>query len=145
MREIEELTANSRLFKHEFQRRQFSFGVYAERLSRLPVPYDVVAAHAVDYDGVHVAALEDLLVLKLEAAVDRHASEYGRKDAKDVIRIMLLASEMGFDANRAVAYMTPRHFEYLSLIAEDPGFTVMVKGSVKTAKRLRQETAKIFQ
>ena len=147
LREIEELVQNSRLSKHEFKRREFSFDVYAERQSRLPVPYDEVAAHAVEYDGVRVAALEDLLVLKLEAAVDRHASEHGRKDAKDVIRILLLARDEDamFDANRAVAFMKPSHFERLGHIVEGPEFTALAQGNAKLAKLMRQEAAAVFQ
>jgi hypothetical protein len=145
LREIEELTPNSRLSKHEFKRRgMFSFDVYAERHSTLPVPYDAVAAHAVQYDGVSVAALEDLLVLKLEAAVDRHGSEHGRKDAKDVIRLLLLATEMAFDASRAVAHMRPAHFERLGLIVKGPEFTAMAEGNVKVAKALRQAATAVF-
>ena len=67
LRSIEELTQNPRLRKQEFQKGGFSFDVYAERQSSLPIPYAQVAAHAVSYDGVHVASLEDLLVLKLAA------------------------------------------------------------------------------
>lgn len=145
LREIEELTPNSRLSKHEFKRREFSFDVYAERQSRLPVPYDEVMAHAVEYDGVRVAALEDLLVLKLEAAVDRHASEHGRKDAKDVIRILLLGKGAAFDAHRAVAYMKPGHFERLGHIVDGAEFTAMAQGNAKLAKRMRQEAAEVFE
>jgi hypothetical protein len=146
LREIEELTPNPHLSKLEFKRRgEFSFGVYAERQSALPVPYDVVAAHAVQYDGVSVAALEDLLVLKLEAAVDRHGSEHGRKDAKDVIRILLLAAEMKFDPGRAVAHMRPAHFERLGLIVKGPEFVSMALGNAKIAKGLRQTATKVFE
>lgn len=147
LRETEELVQNSRLSKHEFQRNEFSFDVYAERLSSLPVPYDVVAAHAVEYDGVHVAALEELLVLKLEAAADRHASMHGRKDAKDVIRILLLAgdAEYAFDAKRAVAYMKPAHFERLEHIVNGPEFMGMVQGNAKLARMMRLEVMGIFQ
>lgn len=145
LREIEELVGNRRLAKHEFKRKDFSFDVYAERQSRLPVPYDTVAAHAVEYDGVHVAALEDLLVLKLEAAVDRHQSEHGRKDAKDVIRILLIASSAEFDAHRAVAYMKPEHLEQLGHIVEGPEFTALAEGNAKIAKGLRSKVTAVFE
>jgi hypothetical protein len=109
------------------------------------VPYDEVIAHAVEHEGVRVAALEDLLVLKLEAAVDRYASEHGRKDAKDVIRILLLAEGAGFDAHRSVAYMRADHFERLGHIIEGPEFTSMAQGNVKLAKLMRQKATKVFQ
>ena len=143
LRNIEELTQNPRLGKQEFRKGGFSFDVYAERQSNLPVPYAQVAAHAVDYEGVRVASLEDMLVLKLEAAVDRHASAHGQKDAKDVIRILLLSNLGVFDAGRAVAYMRAGHFERLGLIVKGPEFVSLAQGNAKDAKALRSvcETA----
>lgn len=145
LRSIEEVTVNKRLAKQEFRKSGFAFDVYAERQSDLPVPYDMVAAHATDYDGVKVAALEELLILKLEAAVDRHASEHGRKDAKDVIRILILANEVDFDAERATAFMSDKHFERLTKIAEGPEFTALAQGNVKVARGLRTMAAKTFE
>ena len=144
LRNIEELTQNPRLGKQEVQTGGFSFDVYAERQSKLPVPYAQVIAHAVDYDGVRVASLEDLLVLKLEAAVDRHASVHGQKDAKDVIRILLLATLGSFDARRAVAYMRADHFERLGLIVKGPEFVSLAQGNAKSAKALRLACEKAF-
>lgn len=144
LRNIEELTQNPRLSKQEFRKGGFSFAVYAERQSKLPVPYSQVMAHAVNYDAVRVAALEELLVLKLEAAVDRHASAHGQKDAKDVIRILFLSQLCGLDADRAVAYMRPGHFERLRLIVKGPEFLSLAQGNAKTAKALRLACEKSF-
>ena len=145
LREIEETTQNTRLSKHEFQKDGFSFDVYAERQSSLPVPYDHVAAHARQYDGVSVAALEELLVLKLEAAADRHASQHGRKDAKDVIRILLLADlAQDFDADRAIAFMQDRHYERLEAIMKGPEITALAEGNAKVAKQLREAAQQAF-
>ena len=145
LRSIEELTTNKRLSKQEFHKSGFAFDVYAERQSDLPVPYDTVAAHAVEYDGVKVASLEELLVLKLAAAVDRHASEHGRKDAKDAIRILILANEIDFDAERATAFMSDKHFERLSKIVEGPEFTALAQGNAKVARGLRVRATKTFE
>ena len=144
LREIEELSQNSRLTKHAFQKAGFSFDVYAERQSSLPVPYDQVAAFAVEYDGVRVASLEHLLVLKLGAAVDRHASEHGRKDAKDALRILLLASTSEFDTERAVAFMQDEHIERLGIIVKGPEFLALTGGNAKVAKELRVRCQDVF-
>jgi len=56
LHDIEELSANSRLSKHEFRKGGFSFDLYTERHSKLPVPYANVAEYAQSYDGVLVAA-----------------------------------------------------------------------------------------
>lgn len=144
LRSIEELTVNKRLAKQEFHKSGFAFDVYAERQSDLPVPYATVAAHAVEYDGVKVAALEELLVLKLAAAVDRHASEHGRKDAKDAIRILILANDLDFDAERVIAFMSDKHFERLSKIVEGPEFMSLAQGNAKVARGLRERATKTF-
>lgn len=145
LRSIEELTTNKRPGKQEFQKGGFSFDVYAERQSDLPVPYDMVAANAVEYAGVKVAALEELLVLKLEAAVVRHASAHGRKDAKDVIRILILGSEIKLDAERATAFMLPKHFDRLKKIIEGPEFIALAQGNAKVARGLREMATETFE
>lgn len=85
------------------------------------------------------------MVLKLEADVDRHSSEHGRKDAKDVIRILLLASQMNFDPERAVVYINSKRFDRLERIAQGPEFTSLAHGNVKLAKQLRQSCNQVFQ
>ena len=137
LREIEELSANTRLNKHEFRKGGFSFDVYTERQSGLPVPYADVAAYALEYDGVKVAAPEHLLVLKLEAAVERRGSEHGRKDVKDIIRLMLVAEASTFDAKRCAAFMQDRHLAMLEEIAKGPEFLSLARGNAKEAKAMR--------
>lgn len=137
LRDIEELSQNARLSKHEFRKNGFSFDVYTERQSSLPVPYADVAAHAHTFDGVRVAAPEHLLVLKLEAAVNRHGSEHGRKDAKDVIRLLLVAGG-ALDASLSVKFMQEAHLAHLHLILKGVEFISLAKGNAQLAKRLRQ-------
>lgn len=145
LRDIEEVVQNSRLSKHEFQKQGFSFDVYTERQSSLPVPYADVLAHAVHYEGVAVTALEYLLVLKLEAAVDRHGSVHGQKDARDIIRILLLGQQHGFDAPRSILFMRDDHLNRLKLIVNGPEFIALAKGNAKEAKGLRQACTAVFE
>ena len=144
LRDIEEVVQNSRLSKHEFQKQGFSFDVYTERQSSLPVPYADVVAHAVSYDGMAVAALEYLLVLKLEAAVDRHGSAHGQKDARDIIRILLLGQQQGFDAQRSILFMRDDHLARLKLIVNGPEFIALATGNAKEAKSLRQACTQVL-
>lgn len=144
LREIEELSANARLSKHEFRKGGFSFDVYTERHSRLPVPYAEVAADAREYDGVKVAAPEHLLVLKLEAAVERKGSEHGRKDIKDIIRLMLVAEKSTFSPGHCVAFMQDRHLEMLEDIARGPEFLSLARGNAKDAKTMRSKFATVL-
>ncbi len=64
--------------------------LYVEHQHPLGVPFDAIAAHAQDINGIRVAALEHLLVLKLDAAQDRMGSGKGEKDVRDVARIVAL-------------------------------------------------------
>ena len=149
LREIEELTANSLQSKHEFRKRDFSFDVYTERHSKLPVPYANVAACALSYDGVLVAAPEHLIVLKLEAAINRRESEHGRKDVKDIIRLLLVAAQMektgkAFDADLACAFMQQGHFDMLGEILKGPEFLALALGNAKTAKSMRAICAAVM-
>lgn len=145
LREMEEVHQNTRLKKHEFLKDGFSFDVYTERQSSLPIDYDYVKAHSVSYGDVKVAALEELLVLKLEAAVDRYASVHGKKDAKDVLRILLLASmDDSFDPKRATDFMGKDHFECLEKIMKGPEFMTLAQGNSQIAKRLKIDCGKTF-
>lgn len=137
MRDIEEMTQNARLSKHEFQKNGFSFDVYAERNSKLPIPYANVVAHAINYEGVLAAAPEHLLVMKLEAAIDRQGSEHGRKDAKDVIRLLLVGSKTDFDADLSVQFMRDDHLNHLHDIVKGNEFLSLTQGNSKLAKQLR--------
>lgn len=146
LRDVEELTQNSKLSKHEFKKDGFLIDVYTERQSSLPIDYDFVKARAVAFGDVRVAALEELLVLKLETAVDRHASAHGKKDAKDVIRILLLASkDEKFDANRATAFMSQDHFSCLKKIMQGPEFNALAMGNSRLAKQLTVDCGKSFE
>ncbi len=138
LREIEELTANNRLSKHEFKKGGFSFDVYTERQSKLPVPYSHVSARAQSYDGVRVAAPEHLLILKLDAAVERKGSEHGRKDIKDIIRLFLVsASRKAFDTKACCSFMQDRHYAMLEEISKGPEFLSLALGNAKHAKQMR--------
>ncbi len=145
LRDIEEVVQNTRLSKHEFQKQGFSFDVYTERQSSLPVPYADVVAHAVRYEGVAVAPLEYLLVLKLEAAVDRHGSAHGQKDARDIIRLLLLGRHQGFDAQRSILFMKDAHLARLKLIVNGPEFIALARGNAKEAKGIRQACTLVFE
>lgn len=139
LRDLEEVTANRRLNKHQLIKGGFEFDIYTERHSALIVPYDQVAAHCVQYDRVKVANLTHLLALKLEAFRDRKGSAKGQKDAKDIIRLVLLCLERPehFSTEQLVGFISEEHVELLMEIARGPEFLSLSKGNAKTAKTLR--------
>lgn len=141
LRDIEEVVANRRLNKHQLTKRGFEFDIYTERHSALIVPYDQVLAHSLMYDQLRVSSLEHLLVLKLEAYRDRRASSKGQKDAKDIIRIALIADGKShkFDPQLAIAFLSEEHLSLLNQIQKGPEFLSLAKGNAKEAKSLRQK------
>lgn len=139
LREIEELTTNRRLSKHQFIKNGFEFDVYTERQSSLIVPYDAIMARSVDYDGIRVAGLEHLFALKLEAYRDRQGSAKGSKDAKDLIRIALIAENVGFDDKIAASYLGDEHIELLKRLKLAPEISAMAMGNAVVAKQIRRQ------
>lgn len=143
LRDLEEVIPNRRLRKHQLIKDGFEFDIYTERQSALIVPYDAVIAHAVEFEGIRVAGLEHLLVLKLEAFRDRRASAKGEKDAKDLMRIAAIAArgKRKFDAALAAPYLRDDHLELLDLVERGTAAIAMAAGNAVVAKRLRQEFA----
>lgn len=93
LRDIEDVTLNRRLAKHQIVKHGVEFDMYVERNSRLRVPYEealqassVIEASAIGR-GIRVASPEHLLVLKLDAYGDRRGTNKGDKDERDLIRI----------------------------------------------------------
>jgi hypothetical protein len=141
LRDLEEVTANRRLSKHQMVKHGFEFDIYTERQSSLIVPYDAVVTHSVAYDGIRVASLEHLLVLKLEAFADRKGSAKGDKDAKDLLRIGAIAGRggSGFRAALSAPYIRDVHVDLLALVERGPQVTSLALGNAMVAKRLRRE------
>lgn len=87
-----------------------------------------------------------MLVLKLEAAENRQYSAHGIKDAKDIIRLLLVANQKGeIDATHVCAYMQDKHFEHLKKVVSGNEYTAMAMGNAKKAKELRFASQKIFK
>ena len=139
LRDLEEVTPNRRLSKHQFIKNGFEFDIYTERYSSLIVPYDQVKAYSEKFDMLSVASLEHLLVLKLEALRDRIKSSKGAKDIKDIIRISQISAARKNKLREELieGYLSEEHIEILSGIEKGPEFMSLAKGNAKVAKTLR--------
>ena len=139
LRDLEEITQNRRLSKHQLTKRGFEFDIYTERYSSLIVPYDEVIAYATTYDNLKIASLEHLFVLKLEAYRDRFASTKGQKDARDLIRIAIVsaATHASFDTALVCKYLSDEHLALLERVRQGPEFLALAQGNAKQAKELR--------
>jgi hypothetical protein len=147
LRNIEEVTPNRRLHKSQIIKGGFEFDIYTERQSGLIVPYDEIVARSEVYDGVRVASIELLFVLKLEAFRDRQSSAKGEKDAKDLLRLALIAHRggKGFDATVAAPYLQNDHMALLERVERGSAATTLSRGNAKDAKALRNEFAAVAQ
>lgn len=146
LRDLEEVTPNRRLSKHQLIKRGFEFDIYTERQSTLIVPYDAVVAGSVRYDPFRLAGLEHLFVLKLEAFRDRRQSAKGEKDAGDLLRIAAVAqtAKRGFDARLAAPYIRDEHLALLPLVHKSPVAAAMARGNAVAAKRLRASFGQVM-
>lgn len=144
LRDIEEVTPNRRLSKHQMIKRGFEFDIYTERQSSLIVPYDQVVVHSKVFDHIRVAALEHLLVLKLEAFADRKGTAKGDKDAKDLIRIAAVSRHAGFNAELAAPHLRDQHLSLLESVERGPHALGLAQGNAMVAKSLRRQFSEIL-
>lgn len=147
LRDIEEVTSNRRLSKHQMVKRGFEFDIYTERQSSLIVPYDAVLASSQVVGGIRVAALEHLLVLKLEAFADRKGSAKGEKDAKDLLRIAAVAAHAphGFRRKLVEGHLRDERIALLAEVERGPHAMALARGNAMHAKKLRQDLARVIE
>ena len=139
LRDIEEVTPNRRLSKHQMIKHGIEFDIYTERQSRLIVPFDAVMAESEVIEGIRLASLEHLLALKLEAYSDRKGTSKGEKDARDLLRICAVATdrEQPFRASIAQVYLGGEHLALLQDVVKSPQALVLAHGNAQVAKRIR--------
>ena len=147
LRDLEEVTPNRRLSKHQMIKKGFEFDIYTERQASLIVPYDMVLAHSNVYDGIRVSSLEHLLILKLEAFADRRGSSKGDKDAKDLLRIASVAqrSGKGIATDLVLPYLKDEHLELLGMVERGNQVISLAQGNAMQAKAIRQEFSAVCQ
>ncbi len=135
LRDIEVVTTNRRLNKHEFRREKLQFDVYEEGTSGLIVPVAEILASSRSEEGMRVACLEHLLVLKLEAYRERRSTPKGEKDAKDAFKIVLLCAETRISGTR-LAYLDDDHADLLAAIRRAPTALQLAQGNPHEARGL---------
>ena len=139
LRDMEELVPNRRLNKQQFIKGGFEFDVYVERNNALAIPYDEILVESESVDDIRIAALGHLLVLKLDAALDRKGSAKGDKDIRDVIRILLMFNKKDVDV--AKRFLREEHEEMLTGIPRSAAFTALAEGNAVNAKQYRTVVA----
>ena len=137
LRDLEVVTTNRRLNKHEFRRNRLQFDVYEEGSSGLIVPVAEIIASSRNEGGLRVACLEHLLALKLEAYRDRQATPKGEKDAADAFKLVLLTTDAEVQKTR-LAYLNDDHVEDLKAIRRAPTALRLAEGNSHDASSLNK-------
>lgn len=145
LRDLEEVTANRRLNKHQIIKNGMEFDVYLENHNALTVKFtDALAASKV-IDGVRVASLEHLLVLKLDAFASRRGSAKGAKDERDLIKICFLLSESTLHPERLTNYLTNEAVTTLGLVRQSAEFMTLCGGNAHQARDLRTGVLRVIE
>lgn len=144
LRDIEEVTVNRRLSKHQFIKNKIDFDVYLEHNNTLRVPYVAAWEHSLIVENVRVVSLEHLLMLKLDAYADRKGSAKGRKDERDLIRVAHILSRQRIHKKWFEPYVTIEDVRLLTEAMRSPEFVLMNGGNVQQASRLRADFRKVL-
>ena len=131
-----EITHNRRLAKHQMIVDDIELDVYVEHLNNLIVPYDEVFMHSTTVEGIRVACLEHLLVLKLEAFKTRGGSGKGEKDRRDVAKIGLLLGRRA-DVGLVAPYLRSELVSLLKNVAKSSVFFELCAQNAHAAKKAR--------
>ena len=142
LKDHEEITSTPRLSKHQMLLNHVEFDIYVEKINKLLVPYDEVAAHAITIEGLNLACLEHLLVLKLEAYNDRKHSSKGEKDRRDVAKIGLLLGSKAKE-NLIAPYIYDALVRELKDIAQSPVFYELCQKNAHLAKKAKAAFARV--
>lgn len=133
LRDIEEVTPNPRLSKSQIIKNGYEFDIYVERHHKLAVPFDEAVQETEVIDGIRVVSPRHLLLLKLDAAIDREHTSKGDKDNRDIIKILALRPGKIHEA-----YLTDDRVTKLQEVVKlaDP-FIKITNNNAHTIKKLR--------
>ena len=143
LRDVEVVTSNRRLQKHEFIKGGIQYDVYVEGTSGLVVPVPEIIAASQEIDGIRIASPEHLLVLKLEALKDRKGSGKGEKDAADVYRI-LLSMEGRKVVGERLAHMAQEQRMELAAVRRSPAALSLTGGNQHEASVLNKRVDRVL-
>ena len=94
-------------------------------------------------DGVRVACLEHLLLLKLDAYRSRRGSAKGSKDERDLVKICHLLAGAGLRSDRLARYLVPEAIESLGHLKRSSEFMSICGGNAHQARDLRAGVLKV--
>ncbi len=91
MRKEFQVFKNYRLRKYEIKMEKFDVDIYVPHYSKLAIPVEALKDYVDSVEGFKTVCPEALLALKQGAEIDRKGTTKGRKDAIDILTLMLYA------------------------------------------------------
>lgn len=143
VRDVYDTTANRRLNKHQAIVQGVEIDLYVEHHHGLRLDYATVMAHAVSLDGVQVACLEHLLLLKIDALQARQGSAHGAKDRRDVAKILVLLADQAPD--QVVLHGQPDDLTVVRQVVRSEAFADIAGGNAHRASALRRRATLFLQ
>lgn len=143
MRDVYDTTANRRLNKHQAIVQGVEIDLYVEHHHGLRLDYATVVAQAISLEGVQVACLEHLLLLKIDALQARQGSAHGAKDRRDVAKILVLLSDQVPD--QVVLHGQPDDLAVVHQVLRSEAFADIAEGNAHQASALRRRAALFLQ
>jgi hypothetical protein len=140
IRENYETTPNNRLAKSQMKLGSVEFDIYVQKAAELCVTYEQVALYAERIDGIRVACKEHLLLLKLKAFANRKASSHGRKDRRDLAKLLVLLADSKPD--QILAYVTDKDVSLLLEVICPDVFLELTNQNAHLASKLRKRAVK---
>ncbi len=140
VRDLFEVTVNKRLQMYQVEYSDVEFDIYLERQHHLRVDYAELAMAADDIEGLRVAHKQHLMLLKLAAYKDRGSSAHGKKDSRDLTKLMVLSAK---DALLPSALFSEEDLALLERALED-GLVGLTRGNLHQAGTLRKEARKFL-
>lgn len=144
LRTHEEVTTNARLKKSQIIKHGMEFDIFVQYTNGLLVKYEDAFGASEILDGVRVASLEHLLLLKLVAYENRKGRSKGDKDERDLIRIcyMLAQQPGGPRENLLLPYLDPSLLGTLNLIRNSRQFIPLAENNAHHASTMRKTATK---
>jgi hypothetical protein len=137
------VTKNARLSKASMKLHGVKIDLYPQYEHGLRIDYEELAEAANEVDNVAVADLRHLLVLKLDAFRDRGRSETGKKDRRDITRLLVLLEDESPELIAGV--VTDEDVELLEDVLRSSAMMEISAKNAKKASALRRRATKFVE
>jgi hypothetical protein len=133
-----QVVTNPRLQKSQTTINGIEVDMYVEYRSGLRFDYQELAQYAVKAGKFNIASLGHLLLLKVAALRDRHASSKGAKDRRDVAKLLVLLADTSQDQRDLIlGNATAADMAMIEHVIGSTAFMDIAQRNAKTAATLR--------